>query len=272
MSRYFTKNELPGIGLGTWENTDPARCVQSVETAIRVGYRHIDTAQFYGNEKAVGKGIASSGIAREELFVATKIWIKSLDRAGVHGSTRESLEKLGLDYIDCLYVHWPAGNYNCRETLPAIKELQDEGLVRQIGVSNFTIELMEEALEILEGNIFANQVEMHPLLQQPRLHDYLVSKDIYLVAYSPFRHGTLFDHPGLQKIADKYDVSVAQVILAWQLEKEKLITIPKATGEAHIKDNFAAMKLNLEEEDIEKIDGFDCGDRYVDPPIAPWKG
>ncbi len=272
MSRYFTEKKLPGIGLGTWENTDPAKCAQSVETAISVGYRHIDTAQFYGNEKAVGKGIASSGIAREELFVATKIWIKSLDRAGAHNSTRESLEKLGLDYLDCLYVHWPAGNYNCRETLPAIKELQGEGLVRQIGVSNFTIELMEEALEILEGNIFANQVEMHPLLQQRRLHEYLIERNIYLVAYSPFRHGTIFDHPELNEIAKKYNVSVAQVILAWQLEKKNLITIPKATSVEHIKSNFAAMQLRLEDDDRKRIDALDCGDRYVDPPIAPWKG
>ncbi len=270
MSRYFSDKNIPKIGLGTWQNEDFQQCVKSVRTALEVGYRHIDTAQFYGNEAAVGEGLKKAGLPRENLFVATKVWADSLDREGVLDSTETSLQKLKLDYVDCLYVHWPTKKYEPRETLSAFEELYQSGKIKHIGVSNFTIDQVKEARDVLETPLFANQVEMHPLLQQRPLLEYLQKNEIYLVAYSPFRHGTIFDQPELNKIAKKHNSSVAQVVLAWQIQLDNVLTIPKATGAQHIRDNFSAMELELVPEDIEKINSLDANDRYVDPPFAPW--
>ena len=262
--------EIPTIGFGTWENTDPEQCAYSVKTAIDLGYRHIDTAQFYDNERAVGRGIAESEVEREELFVATKVWFKNLTYDKVLSSTEESLEKLGLDYLDCLYIHWPAGPYDPDETLPAFEKLVEEKIVRNFAVSNFTVELIEEAADFLTIPIFANQVEMHPLHQQKEMREYLVENNMKLSAYSPFRHGTIFDNPTLNEIADKHEVSVARICLAWMRNLEGVYPIPKATGREHIEDNFGARKLDLPPADREKINSLDRQDRYVDPPFAPW--
>lgn len=263
--------KIPPVGLGTWENTDPEQCAHSVKTAIDIGYRHIDTAQFYNNEEAVGRGIASANIPREKLFVATKVWFKNLTYDGVLSSTAESLDKLGLDYLDCLYIHWPAGSYSLDETLPAFEKLVEENTIRHFAVSNFTVDLLDEARDFLTIPIFANQVEMHPLHQQNELRKYLNEQDIYLVAYSPFRHGTIFNNPVLNEIAEKYGISVAQVCLGWLKELEGVFPIPKATGREHLEDNFEAQNLELERDDLEKINMLDRQDRYVDPPFAAWK-
>ncbi len=269
--KYFGDNNIPAIGLGTWENVKQKLCKNAVKTAIEIGYRHIDTAQFYDNEEAVGKGIKASGVAREKLFIASKIWIKNLDHRGVIKSTKESLKRLDVDYLDCIYVHWPAGKYSPEETLPALVQLKEQGLIKNLAVSNFTEELIETALETIDSPIWANQIELHPLLQQPNMQDYLKNKEIYLVAYSPFRHGTILDNPELTALANKYDCSVPRLILAWLVQQENIITIPKASSAEHIKDNFAALEMSLAEEDCQIIETFNRGDRFVDPPFAAWK-
>ena len=263
------RSTIPPFGIGTWQNTDPAACSNAVEQALEMGYRHVDTAQAYDNEAHVGEGIATADVDREDIFLATKVWIDSLGYDDVLESTRESLEKLDVGYLDLLYVHWPAEAYDPEDTLPAFQELHDDGVIERIGVSNFEPRHLDRAREILDAPIAANQVEMHPLLPQEELREYQNRHDIELVAYSPLARGTVFDVPEIQSVAEKHGVSEAQVSLAWLREKDVTV-IPKATSEEHIRDNWASRDLTLDADDLETIDGIDREDRQVDPDFGPW--
>ncbi|WP_435159521.1 aldo/keto reductase [Haladaptatus sp. DFWS20] len=267
---YDGSDGIPKLGLGTWQNTDEEQCANSVKYALDLGYEHIDTAQAYSNEEYVGEGIAVSSVDREDFFLATKVWLDNLEHDDVLETTEASLDKLGTDYVDLLYVHWPAREYDAEETLAAFDQLYDEGKIEHVGVSNFEPEHLDIAQEILDAPVFANQVEMHPLLQQEELHAYAKENDIQLVAYSPLARGEVFDVPELNDIAEKHGVSEAQVSLAWLMQKENVAAIPKATGEDHIEDNFAALDLELDDEDVAKIDDIDQKSREVDPDFAPW--
>jgi len=263
-----TADGMPMLGLGTWQNDNHDQCRESVETALEVGYRHIDTAQAYGNEAAVGEGIAASAVDREEIFLATKVWISNLSAADVVSSTEESLDELGTDYVDLLYVHWPAGEYVPEETLPALEELSEDGRVDRIGVSNFEPEHVDRAREVLDAPLFANQVELHPLLQQEPLREYAAEHDIQLVAYSPLARTEIFSDPTLGAIAESHDTSEAQVALAW-LRAHGVTAIPKATSESHIRDNWGSLTLELDESEIERIDAIERRTRQVFPDFAP---
>ena len=263
-----TRNGMPVLGLGTWENDDPAQCTESVANALDAGYRHVDTAQIYGNEAAVGEGIAASDVDRDEIFLASKVWIDNLSPADVASSTRESLDKLGVDAVDLMYVHWPAGEYEPEETLPAFAELRDDGLIDRIGVSNFEPEHLDAATDALGEAPFANQVEMHPLLRQEELREYADANDVELVAYSPLARGEILDDPAIVDIAEKHGVSAAQVSLAW-LRESGVTAIPKATGIDHIRDNLASVDLTLDDEDVEAIDSLGRTDRQLNPDFGP---
>ena len=263
-----TRNGMPVLGLGTWENDDPAQCTESVANALDAGYRHVDTAQIYGNEAAVGEGIAKSDVDRDDIFLASKVWIDQLSPADVAASTRESLDKLGVDAVDLMYVHWPAGEYEPEETLPAFAELRDDGLVDRIGVSNFEPHHLDAATDALGEAPFANQVEMHPLLRQEELREYADANDVELVAYSPLARGEILDDPAIVDIAEKHGVSAAQVSLAWLREKG-VTAIPKATGIDHIRDNLASVDLTLDDEDVERIDSLGRTDRQLNPDFGP---
>ena len=264
--------ELPAIGLGTWQNTDPDTCANSVRTALEAGYRHIDTAQYYGNEEAVGEGIAAADVSREDVFVGTKVHAEKfgLARDEVIEGTEVSLDRLGLDYVDALYVHWPVGNYDPEETMAGFDEVVDRGLVEHACVSNFSVALVEEAREHLDAPLYANQVEMHPLLQQDELLAHAQENDYYLIAYSPLARGNVFEIDVIGDIAEKHGVSEAQVSLAWLLSKDNVRVIPKASSEDHIRDNLAARDLELDPEDVEAIDAIDREERYVEREGAPW--
>lgn len=262
--------QIPKLGLGTWQNEDPEECANSVKTALEMGYTHIDTAQIYGNEEHVGKGLEKADVDREDYFLASKVWIDQLERENVISSTKESLEKLGVDHVDLMYIHWPSGEYDPQDTLKGFKELIHSGEIKSIGVSNFTPEQVDKAMEIAPKHVVANQVEMHPLLQQEELLEKCREHDIKLVAYSPLARGKVFDIPEVQEVAEKHGVSEAQVSLAWLMQKDGVVVIPKATGKDHIKDNYRALDLELEEEDIEKINSIDEEERQVDPDFAPW--
>jgi 2,5-diketo-D-gluconate reductase B len=262
-------DEMPMLGLGTWENDDPEQCTESVANALEMGYRHIDTAQVYGNEAAVGAGIEQADVDREEIFLATKVWIDSLAPEDVKQTTRESLDRLGVESVELLYVHWPARTYDPAATLGAFTELKEDGLIDRIGVSNFEPEQLAEAVEITDGDIFANQIELHPMLPQPEIREACAEHDVEPVAYSPLARGEVFDVPEISAVAEKHGVSEAQVSLAWLREKD-VTTIPKATGTDHLADNLDSVELTLDEEDVAKIDEIDSRNRRVDPDFGPW--
>ena len=262
--------EAPRIGLGTYRNTDPDQCAASVTAALELGYRHLDTAQGYDNERYVGDGLAASSVPREEVFLATKVSTDRLAYDDVLASTEKSLDRLGVDSVDLLYVHWPIDSYDPAETLRAFDHLVSEGLVQHVGLSNFTPSLLDEATTHLDAPVFAHQVEMHPLLQQRELLAHAQREDHYLVAYSPLARGEVFDVPELTAVAEKHGVSEAQVSLAWLASKEHVVPIPKATSETHLRDNYAALSLELDAEDVERIDAIDREERLVDFDTAPW--
>lgn len=262
--------DIPKLGLGTWQNTDPEECTNSVKTALEMGYEHIDTAQIYENEEEVGQGLEKADVDRENYFLASKVWNDQLNPEDVKASTKKSIEKLGVDYVDLMYIHWPADEYSPQETLKAFKELIHSGEIKNIGVSNFKPQQLDKAMEIAPKHIIANQVEMHPLLQQEELLEKCREHDIKLVAYSPLARGEVFNVPEIQEVADRHGVSEAQVSLAWLMEKDNVVAIPKASSEEHIRDNFEALDLELDEEAVAKIDSIEREERMVDPGFAPW--
>lgn len=263
---------IPKLGLGTWENTDPEACADSVQYALELGYQHIDTAQAYGNEEYVGEGIARADVDREAFFLATKVHdeFSGLGYDRFYEAAENRLDALGVDALDLLYVHWPIGRYDAEATLPELDRAVDDGITEYAGVSNFTIELLDEAIETLENPLFAHQAECHPYLQQAHLIEHAQEHDYYFVAYSPLARGDVLTDDVLTDIADKHDASAAQVSLAWLMGKENVVAIPKATGEAHIRDNWAARDLELDDEDIDRIESIEREKRYVERDNAPW--
>jgi diketogulonate reductase-like aldo/keto reductase len=259
---------MPMLGLGTWQNDDPEQCAESVRTALEMGYRHIDTAEAYGNEDAVGEGLARADVPREDVFLATKVWISSLAHDDVLSAAERSLDRLGVDSVDLLYVHWAAGEYDPADTIPAFNELHDEGNIERFGVSNFEPHHVETAREHAAMPVFANQVELHPLLPRPELREFAAETDLQLVAYSPLARGRIFENDTITEIADAHDVSPAQVSLAWLREKG-VTAIPKATGEDHLGDNLASLDLDLSGEDVAAIDDIGLTERQIDPDFAP---
>ncbi|XVH30790.1 aldo/keto reductase [Haloferacaceae archaeon DSL9] len=262
-------NGMPMLGLGTWQNDDPEECAAAVEAALEMGYRHIDTAQAYGNEEAVGRGIEAADVDRGEIFLATKVWIDNLAADDVIETTEASLDKLGVDGVDLMYVHWPAREYEAEGTIEAFNELVDRGLIDRVGVSNFEPRHIDEAVDISDEPIFANQVECHPLLPQESLRGHCAERDIEVVAYSPLARGDVFDVPELDAVAEKHAASPAQVSLAWLREKG-VTAIPKATSEEHIEDNWRSLSVELDGDDVETIDDIDETERFVDPDFGPW--
>ncbi len=256
-------------GFGTYDITDPDTCRESVTTALEVGYRHIDTAQGYENEDAVGAGIEAAAVDREEVFVATKLSTRNLAYEDVLRSAAESRRRLGIDSIDLLYVHWPIRTYDPEETLPALDELVADGHVEHVGLSNFTPDLLQEAIDRLDHPVLAHQVEMHPLLPQRELHEFARENDQWLVAYSPVARGEVAEVDAIQAVAEKHGVTPGQVSLAWLLSKEMVVPIPKSAG-PHIKENYGALDLALDPDDIERIDGIQTRRRLVDFDAAPW--
>lgn len=259
---------LPPIGFGTYQ-MDSSTCERAVKTALSVGYTHVDTAEMYENEAAVGRALAAAEAA-DEVCVATKIHSQHLAYDDLIDHALDSRDRLGVDVIDLLYVHWPIRTYDPTETLSALEELHDRGVVRHIGLSNFTPQLLEDALERLRVPLFAHQVECHPYLPQSRLRELAIEHGHYLVAYSPLAKGAVMDDPILQEIAADHEVSPAQVALAWLQSKEAVVPIPKSETPAHIRDNFAATELTLPSEEIARIDDITRQERVVDFPAAPW--
>jgi 2,5-diketo-D-gluconate reductase B len=246
---------VPTIGLGTMGLDTPAEAT-AVTTALAMGYRHVDTAQIYENEAVVGDAIAAAETPRTDVFLATKVWADSLSYDDVLRTTRESLDRLGTDYVDLLYVHRPIETYEPSETLAAFDDLVDDGLVRTVGVSNFTVEELDEALDHLDAPLVAHQTEYHPLFQRPELLDHAREHDYSVVAYSPLAGGRVREIDAVVSVAEKHDTTPESVSLAW-LAGKGLCPIPKASSERHLRANREAVSLDLDDDDIDAIDAID---------------
>jgi diketogulonate reductase-like aldo/keto reductase len=242
-------------------------CVTSVATALETGYRHVDTAQMYENEASVGRGLARADVARDEVLVATKVTPENLADDDLAASARESRDRLDVDRIDLLYVHWPRAAYDPEPTIGALNDLVADGVVGKIGLSNFTPALLDEALGLSE-HVVAHQVELHPLLPQPDLRDHAREHDYALVAYSPLARGRALDLDPVREVAARNDATPAQVTLAWIVESGA-IPIPKSSGD-HVVENFGTLDLSLSDADVARIDAVEERERLVDPASAPW--
>lgn len=262
--------EMPQLGIGTWPITDRDDCVHMVQTALDAGYRHVDTAQMYDNEAHVGAAIETSPVSREEVFVATKLVGDNLSYDRVIESTKESLERLRLDALDLMYVHFPRGDYDPEETIPALDELVDSGLVRHVGLSNFTPAYLDEALDVLEHDLYAHQAEMHPLLHQRELRAYAREHGHRFVAHTPLARGEVFDVPLISEIADGYGISETELTIAWLLSKENVYPIPKSTDPDHLRENFAAQNHSIDDADLDRIDSLhEWRQQRVNNPANP---
>ncbi|MFB6141182.1 MAG: aldo/keto reductase [Halosimplex sp.] len=263
---------LPDIGFGTYTITDREACIDAVSTALEAGYRYVDTAQVYDNEAAVGEGIARADVPREEVVVGTKLHWERLGYEETIESALESRERLGVETIDLLYVHWPIETYDPEETLPALDELVDRGVVDRIGVCNFSEELLETARERLEAPLAVHQIERHPLLTQESLVSYARETGHRVVAAVPLGRGAVLERPEVRSVAANHDLTPAQVALAWQIRRG-VAPIPKARGD-HILENYAAVDAAsaLDESDLDLLDGIEERRRIVGGwPGAHWK-
>ena len=256
--------KMPWFGLGVFKVEEGSEVVESVKAAIRNGYRSIDTAAIYQNEEGVGQAIRESGIAREELFVTSKVWNADLGYESTIAAYETSLKKLGLDYLDLYLIHWPvAGKY--KEAWRALETLYKEGRVKAIGVSNFHVHHLEDILKDAEIKPMVNQVEYHPRLAQKEVRAFCQEHSIQLEAWSPLMQGQLLDNEVLQGIAQKYNKSVAQVILRWDLQNG-VVTIPKSTKEHRIIENSQVFDFDLSQEDMQLIDNLNQNHRVRPDP------
>lgn len=244
--------EIPALGLGTWRMRGP-ECRQAVRTALDLGYRHVDTAQAYRNEREVGAAIKESGVDREDLFLATKLDWSNRDRASVHRSTQASLNKLQTDAVDLLLIHQRNLRTPLEETLGAMAELREEGLVRHIGVSNFPVERLDHARQLADAPVFTDQVQYHPFWDQRDLLEYCRIHDVLLTAYSPLAHGGALGDDLLRSVGTRHGKTPAQVALRWLVQQEGVATIPKSTSREHLESNLAVFDFELTDREMRAI-------------------
>lgn len=258
--------EIPALGFGTWQMPD-VECRRGVEHALSIGYRHIDTAQAYRNEDAVGEAIQASDVTRDEIFLTTKVWRSNYAYDDAKASIDDSLRRLDTDWVDLLLIHWPHESIPFEETLKAMKEAKEAGKVRHLGISNFTPSQLEEAER--HADLLCNQVEYHPYLGQQRLLEMARERDMMLTAYSPLARGQVVGDEVLVDIGEQHGKSSAQVALRWLIQQENVSAIPKAAGAGHREANFEIFDFELTDEQMERIDALDRGERLIDPGFGP---
>ena len=259
---------IPRLGIGTFRMPG-ADAQPVVESAIALGYRHIDTAAMYENEAAVGAAIAASGIARHKLFVTTKVWHDQLAPAALHRAFDASLRKLGLDHVDLYMVHWPSRDMDMAATLEALTSLRERGLTRAIGVCNFNLPMLRRALEDIGAPIASVQLEYHPFLSQVPMLAYLREKEIPLTAYAPLAQGRAANDPMLAALGLKHGCSAAQIAVSWLLDQPGVVVIPKAARPESQRANLDALAVHLDEEDRIAVAALPKDQRFVRPPFAP---
>ncbi len=259
---------IPEIGLGTYKLIGK-ECKNTVRQALDIGYRHIDTAQMYKNEREIGEAVKKSGIDRSKLFITTKTWYTNLEHDDVLHATENSLKELQTPYVDLLLIHWPNSQVSIRETFEAMLLLRDQGKVLNIGVANFPLSLLKEVIEEYRIPLFTDQVEFHPFLDQIDLLDYSYEHDFLITAYSPLAQGEAASHDKLKQIGANYGKTAAQIALRWLIEQENVIAIPKASSQDHLRENIDIFDFTLSDEDFEAIDNLEKNNRYVNPSFAP---
>jgi 2,5-diketo-D-gluconate reductase B len=259
---------LPKLGLGTFKMQGDV-CRAAVESALALGYRHIDTAEMYGNESPIGEAIAASGVGRADLHVTTKVWHDHLTRDGINAAFEASLAKLKLEHVDLYLVHWPAPGMDLAEIFDTMMTLMDEGRVRAIGVCNFPVALLRVAIDEIKAPIACNQIEYHAMLDQSAVRNYLKPKGIPVTAYCPLAQGRMANDPTLAAIGKKHDASAAQVALKWLLDQDGVAAIPKASRKESQQANLDALKVKLDDEDRAAIAALPKDKRCVSPGFAP---
>ena len=259
---------IPAIGLGTWELRDRT-CARLVEQALRLGYRHIDTAQAYDNEREVGEGLRASDVRRDEVFITTKIWTTHFKPNDLERSAKESLARLRLTEVDLLLLHWPNPQVPLADTLGALARVRQQGLARHIGVSNFTVALIEEAVAACPEPLACDQVEYHPYLDQSRVREACARHGMALVAYSPIAKGRIKNDRALLRIGDRYRKTAAQVCLRW-LVQQGVAAIPRTSKLERLAENIDIFDFELSEDDMRQISAMgSAGSRLTDYGSAP---
>ena len=259
---------VPALGLGTFPMRGE-QCYDAVRWALDIGYRHIDTAQSYGNEDAIGRALADCGLPREDIFLTTKCGFADASAPNIAAEVAASLDKLRTDYIDLLLYHWHRKEYPLAESLAALAAAQTAGHTRHIGVGNFTIALMREAVEVHGAKLFTNQFENHPLLRQPRVEAEAHRLGMTVTAHSPIARGRAVDNPVLAQIGAKYGKSATQVALRWQLDKENTMLVPKSTRRAGLEANFDVFDFTLDDADRAAIETLPNNMRGSRPAFEP---
>ena len=259
-------DELPQIGYGTW-NIDGETVREGVHAALDAGYGHVDTAEGYKNEAEIGEALADHD--REDVFLTSKVLAKNLNYDSVIESCEASLERLGTDYLDLYLIHWPNPAISLRETLDAMATLHEEGLVRNVGVSNFSAYQLSCAHHISDVPIAVNQIEFHPWLQRPDLVEYCRETDTVVEAAAPLARTEVFEDEAVQRLADEYDRHPAQIVLKWATERD-VVVLPKSSSPEHVASNADLFDWSMADEDLETLDDRDRDAPVYDHPARDW--
>ena len=261
-------NSIPQLGFGVYQ-IDPDETAGAVKTALDIGYRHIDTAEMYGNEEAVGEALANAGVPRGQVHVTSKVWYENLGADAMQRSVDASLAKLRTDYVDLYLIHWPSVGMDLPDAIKNLMRVKEQGKARAIGVSNFPTALLRRAVEEVGAPIACNQFEYHVLLGQASLAGYCQSHDVAVAAYAPLAQGRLAEHEELQAIARKHNATPAQVALKWLLDQPGVAAIPKAMRAESQQANLDALRIELDDTDRAVISMLPKAQRFINPGWAP---
>ena len=260
---------IPALGLGTFRAEGQA-CVDAVVTALQVGYRHVDTAAMYGNEVEVGEGLRRGGVPRDEVFVTTKVWWTDIAPGKLQASAEASLKRLGLDHVDLLHIHWPNPDVPLAESIGALCEVKRRGLARHIGVCNFTVAMLDEAVRVSSEPLVALQCEYHPTLDQHKVRAAARRHGMAFTSYSPIGKGTDTEAKTVQEIAVAHGKTGAQVVLRWHIQQRGVTAIPKSATPKRIVENFGIWDFSLSEDEMAAISRLARPDgRMISPAFAP---
>ncbi len=247
---------IPAIGLGTWTLMGEA-ATRLVADAIRSGYRHVDTATMYDNEEAVGAGLRASGVSRDEVFLTTKVWPSDIGDGDLQRSVEASLKRLQVDRLDLALIHWPSRTIPLAESIRALNEVKDRGLARHIGVSNFTVALLDQAVALSRHPLACNQIEYHPFLNQDRVLAACRGHGMAVVSYCPLARGAeLFPEPVVTDSAERHGKTPAQIVLRWQVQQEGVVAIPRSSNAERIAHNLRVFDFALKADEIAALDAL----------------